>query len=128
MTMKKREYDQTGAGFEGNGVKQDWESEIDEQRAIQELQAGLGHLDKQLPDFTPNLRWFEQQVAEGKRKHRTRLIRDLILFWSMAMLLLTISYMILTSQPIVYIYLQALALVVPGLMLAYSGKQVNTSE
>ncbi|MNI20980.1 hypothetical protein D3C73_744790 [compost metagenome] len=94
---------------------------------IEELERGLTHLDQTTPAFTPNLAWFEQQVAEEKRKLRTRLFRDLALFWLIALLALTISYTLLTQQPTAFLTLQAVIVIVPMVWIILK-KQVTSHE
>ena len=79
----------------------------------QQLQEGLQRLDELFPAFTPSSSWFDQQIVETQNKQRSKLWRDLLILWIAALLLISLLYVMMNAQPIVFITFQVLAVVAP---------------
>jgi hypothetical protein len=94
---------------------------------VEELQQGLEQLEQLVPVFTPNLQWFESHVAEEKQRLRKQLLRELALFWLIALLLISLCYMLFTNAPTLYVVLQGLIFIIPLGWLA-SRRKVNVHD
>jgi len=78
--------------------KQDFET-------IHELQEGLEKID-QFPVYTPNLQWFEQIVIQEKQNTRKKLIKDLSVFFIVALIILSGMIISLYQMPAIFILVQ----------------------
>lgn len=87
--------------------------EAADEMTAQQLQEGLQRLDELFPAFTPSPAWFDQQIVETQNKQRSKLWRDLLKLWIAALLLLSLLYVMMNAQPVVFITFQVLAVVAP---------------
>ena len=78
--------------------KQDFET-------IHELQEGLEKID-QFPVYTPNLQWFEQIVIQEQQNTRKKLIKDLLVFFIVAFIILSGMIISLYHIPAIFILVQ----------------------
>jgi hypothetical protein len=95
------------------------EAELEEQKTIEEIKSGLEKVDKVFHVYTPDLHWFELQVKMEKKRQTKRLIRELAFFWLVAVVIVTISIMLLNKLPLVYI---------AGQLLIFAGLPVILSS
>jgi len=73
--------------------------------AIHDLQEGLQRID-QFPVYTPNLQWFEQMVIQEQQNKRKKLIRDLSVFFMIALIILSGMIVSLYRMPAIFILVQ----------------------
>ncbi|MDN3015192.1 YxlC family protein [Paenibacillus sp. BSR1-1] len=73
--------------------------------AISEIQEGLNKME-QFPVYSPDLQWFEQMVLAEKKIIRKKLIRDLSIFFIVAIIILCGIMISLFQMPAVFIFLQ----------------------
>ena len=116
---KKREVSENGESKNRNDSQHYKSSDVyrgleaaDEMTA-QQLQEGLQRLDELFPAFTPSPTWFDQQIVETQNKQRSKLWRDLLKLWIAALLLLSLLYVMMNAQPVVFITFQVLAVAAP---------------
>ncbi|TCP52343.1 hypothetical protein EV586_11119 [Tumebacillus sp. BK434] len=100
----------------------------DEQSTLDEMKKGLDQLDRLHPVYTPDLQWFQARIAAEQKKLRRRLLQDLLLFWLVAAVVLTVTLAVYTQNRSLYLILQALAVFVPVVWLLRTNarKQVDT--
>lgn len=70
------------------------------------LHTGLNQIDEMFPVYTPDLTWFTQQVEMTKKNVRRGLIRDLLIFWLIAISIIVFTFMLIHKVPILYFCLQ----------------------
>lgn len=99
----------------------------DERSTLDEMKQGLDQLDRLHPVYTPDLQWFQAKIAAEQKKLRRRLLQDLLLFWLVAAVVLTITLAVFTQHRGLYLILQALAILVPAVWLLRTNarKQVD---
>lgn len=73
---------------------------------VQQINSGLDQMDEWFPALTPDLKWFEQQTAEAKRRQKQKLMLELVVFWMVAVMVISVSYLIVMQQPFVYFIVQ----------------------
>ncbi|ARU61195.1 hypothetical protein CBW65_09220 [Tumebacillus avium] len=100
----------------------------DEQSTLDEMKAGLDHLDRLHPVYTPDLQWFHARIAAEQKKLRRRLVQDLLLFWLVAAVVLTVTVAVFTQNQSLFLILQVLAVLGPVVWLLRTNarKQVDT--
>lgn len=99
-----------------------------DEMTAQQLQEGLQRLDELFPAFTPSPSWFDQQIVETQNKQRSKLWRDLLILWIAALLLLSLLYVMMNAQPVVFITFQVLAVVAPLVWLLVRKQEVHRYE
>lgn len=77
---------------------------------MDELHAELSKMEKVFPVFTPDMSWFETQIVTTQREMKKKLVRDLVLFWIMAIMIISVSLILINRFMIIYIVLQIVAL------------------
>jgi hypothetical protein len=99
-------------------------AELDRQ-TIEQLQQSLAQLERLYPVYTPDLQWFEAKLAEGRRKQRKKLLRDLAFLWGSAAMLLSVSYLMLNRLPAAFVAVQAAASIAPLPLLVWKKKEAG---
>ncbi|WML49681.1 YxlC family protein [Neobacillus sp. PS3-34] len=82
----------------------------EDSQAISEINQGLESID-QFPVYTPDIQWFEQMIIEQKQLHRKKLIKDLTVFFIIALFILSGIVISLFNMPIIFILLQIIGIV-----------------
>ena len=96
----------------------------DERKLTEELRSGLDQLDRLQPIYTPDRQWFSQFVAEGSKKQRQRLLRELLVFWLIAATALTGTLVTLNLMPTIFLWIQGTSLVILPIIIS-SWKRVK---
>jgi len=112
--MKNRE-------FENNHSMLNEESEW----AVKELRDGLEKLDEWHPVTTPNLQWFQQQVASEKKRIRKMQWKALFSFIFVAVLVLSVVIAVVYHQPILFLYFQLAGIILLPFVLNRTRKKVS---
>lgn len=116
-------------GRDSDHEKQSGRTEMigeEELQTVKQIQAGLNALEQMCSVNTPGRQWFEEQIAQHQKLLRRRFIRDLLLFLSLAFVVLSASLAALARIPAVYFALQAAAvLAVPVIWAANRRKRVK---
>ncbi len=82
----------------------------DQQQEINQLRSDLEQMDQLFPVFTPDLNWFEQQIEVTKKQARKKMIRDLVVFWIIAICIISFSALFINRTPVIYFILQIVAM------------------
>ncbi|MEX2104812.1 MAG: YxlC family protein [Bacilli bacterium] len=105
----------------------DHEQKKEEQETVEQLQATFTKLDEWFPAFTPDLKWFEQQVEAEKRRLHKKMFRELAIFWLVALFILGVVFAILNRQPFALLYIQLIGiLALPFALRSERRKKVNS--
>ncbi|MDF2722946.1 MAG: hypothetical protein K0Q59_2621 [Paenibacillus sp.] len=117
------ENDRTSPGFHINGNNGKTDADPLPARVAKELD----RLDRLTEPVVPNEAFFEQLVAQGKRELRRRLIRDLSLFWLLAVAFLLAFGAATIGRPMLFIGIQlaAVALAPVFVLVSMRRKRVN---
>ncbi|MDF2788789.1 MAG: hypothetical protein K0S80_1887 [Neobacillus sp.] len=78
--------------------------------AIHKLQEGLSKVD-QFPVYTPDLQWFENMVVTEKEKNRKKLMKELSLFFIIALFILSGIIVSFYQMPVVFLFIQIITTV-----------------
>lgn len=97
------------------------------EQAVSELREGLDHLDAAFHVPMPSSAWFDQQIAATQSKRRTKLMRDLVILWIVAILMFYVFYLTVAAQPVAFLSIQAAAILVPLAWLILR-KQVDSHD
>lgn len=101
-------------------------TEEEEMEIVKRIQTGLDGLERISPVDTPDRQWFQDQVSRHQKLLRRRFIKDLLIFLSIASIVLSVSLAALARMPAVYLSLQAAALLaVPVIWTVNRRKRVN---
>lgn len=101
-----------------NGLGEPANCEGEERETIEQLRSGLDRVDDLYPVDIPNLEWFQQMTLAEKRKLRRKWVRDLALFWLVAVAVLCVYLTVFQQLPIAYIAIvQIVAAVLPTVVL-----------
>lgn len=73
---------------------------------IVRIMSGLDELEKAEPVFTPSPQWFDNLVEEHSKVIKRKLVRDLVLFLTVAFVVLFITLGSLVKVPAAYWILQ----------------------
>ena len=117
--LKKREVSGNGESKHRDDGQRDKDSDVyqrledTDEMTVQQLQEGLQRLDELFPAFTPSPAWFDQLIVETQNKQRSKHWRDLLILWIAALPLISLLYVMMNAQPIVFITFQVLAVVAP---------------
>jgi hypothetical protein len=76
-----------------------------------DLRRGLDAISDLGDEQPPNLAALQMLVADVQREQRRRLVRDLVLFWACAAVILTGLLYALSRNPIYFLVLQGIAVV-----------------
>jgi hypothetical protein len=73
--------------------------------AIHKLQEGLSKVD-QFPVYTPDLQWFENMVLAEKENSKRKLMKELSLFLTIALFILSGIIVSFYQMPVVFLFIQ----------------------
>ncbi|GGG11477.1 hypothetical protein GCM10010912_64830 [Paenibacillus albidus] len=92
------------------------ENETEQEMYLLRLKGELERLDEHYDDIAvPSLSEFEQMIAVESERRRRQYRKELLLFWLVSLVLLSICLAVLGSAPAVYWALQA---IIPAVGLA----------
>lgn len=96
-----------------SGSEKALENEVNEidSEMVKELREGLDKLEQSVPVFSPNLHWFEEQILQHRKQLRKKLVRDLLLFFTIAAIVLSLTVASMLNIPSVYTVFQIFACV-----------------
>ena len=97
----------------------------EDELTVKRLREGLDKLEQWNPVFTPNLQWFQQNVELEKKNIRKKQWKALLAFISVAVFVLSALIAIVYSQPVVFLYLQLVGIVLLPLAFNKNRKRVN---
>jgi len=97
----------------------------EDELTVKHLRDGLEKLDQWNPVSTPNLQWFQQNVELEKKRIRKKQWKDLLLFISVAVLVLTVVIAAVYRQPILFLYFQLVGIILLPLALNKTRKKVS---
>jgi hypothetical protein len=89
----------------------------DNERTAEMLYKALSSLDSHLPISTPSSDWFQQQIVIQQALSRRRLFRELLIFITVAVVLLFIFISVVLQQPVLFLAIQCISLVVAPIIL-----------
>ncbi|MFP7295679.1 YxlC family protein [Neobacillus niacini] len=75
--------------------------------AIHKLQDGLSKVD-QFPVYTPDLQWFETMVINEKENSKRKLMKELSLFLTIALVILSGIIVSFYQMPVVFLFIQTI--------------------
>lgn len=95
------------------------ENQVSEQDKdiIDTITSGLDKLDDYFNVNSPSLSFFESMVKEKKTVEKSKLVRDLLAFFVIAIAILSILTGTLMTTPVVFIAIQAVAITLVPLYL-----------
>jgi hypothetical protein len=73
--------------------------------AIHKLQEGLSKVD-QSPVYTPDLQWFENMVLAEKENSKRKLVKELSLFITIGLFILSGIIVSFYQMPVVFLFIQ----------------------
>lgn len=85
-------------------------SKEDNEENIEKLRSEYDRMEEIIPVFTPDLYWFEQKIENVKKIERKKFLRDLLLFWLVAITIATMTILMVNQIPMIYIIVQSIAL------------------
>lgn len=91
-------------------INSELQDDLAELAAIEQIKESLDLIERKIPVYTPDLQWFEQKVKEEQRRLKKRLQRDLLMFWAIALLVVSGVIISIYKLPAVFIFLQVLAM------------------
>lgn len=102
-------------------------SNLDEEDelTVKQLVEGLDKVDQWHPVSTPNLQWFQQNVEQEKKRIRKRQWKDLLTFIAVAIFVLSVGIAVVYRQPILFLYIQLVGIVLLPLALNKTRKKVR---
>ncbi len=83
-------------------------SNKDKTEIVSSINESLTKLEQSFSFTTPDLQWFEQKIAQQKEQIRKKWRRDLMLFSTVAVVILMVMFMTLFEKPILFFSLQAI--------------------
>ena len=97
----------------------------EDELTVKQLIDGLEKLDQWNPVSTPNLQWFQQNVELEKKRLRKKLWKDLLIFISVAVALLTVLVAFVYREPIIFVYFQLVGIILLPLVINKTRKKVS---
>ncbi|MBM7660276.1 Flp pilus assembly protein TadB [Bacillus mesophilus] len=98
----------------------------EDEQTVKVLKDGLDKIDQYNPVITPNIQWFQEQVELEKTRIRKKQWKDLLVFISVALLLLVIVIAVVYRQPVLFLYFQLIGIIL--LPLAFNKKRKKVSS
>ncbi|MDM5296755.1 YxlC family protein [Bacillus pumilus] len=92
---------------------------------VKQLIDGLEKMDQWNPVSTPNLHWFQQNVELEKKRIRKKQWKDLLMFISVAVFVLSVVIAVFYRQPILFLYFQLVGIILLPLALINTRKKVR---
>jgi archaellum biogenesis protein FlaJ (TadC family) len=83
-------------------------SNKDETEIVSSINDSLTNLEQSFSFTTPDLQWFEQKIAQQKEQIRKKWRRDLMLFSTVAVVILMVMFMTLFEKPVLFFFLQGI--------------------
>ena len=111
-----KEYDS-----ENNNSMLDDEDEL----TVKQLRDGLEKLDQWNPVSTPNLQWFQHNIELEKKRIRKKQWKDLLTFISVAVFVLSIVIAVVYRQPIIFLYVQLVGIILLPFAFIKTRKKVS---
>ena len=97
----------------------------EDELTVKQLVDGLEKLDQWNPVSTPDLQWFQQNVELEKKRLRKKLWKDLLIFISVAVALLTVLVAFVYREPIIFVYFQLVGIILLPLVINKTRKKVS---
>ncbi len=85
-------------------------SNKDKVEIVSSINDSFNKFEQSFSFTTPDLQWFEQKIAQQKEQIRKKWRRDLILFSTVAVVILMVMFMTLFQKPILFFSLQGLTI------------------
>jgi hypothetical protein len=85
-------------------------SNKDKIEIVSSINDSLNKLEQSFSFTTPDLQWFEQKIAQQKEQIQKKWRRDLILFSTVAVVILMVMFMMLFEKPILFFSLQGITI------------------
>ncbi|MGG1664067.1 YxlC family protein [Brevibacillus sp. NRS-1366] len=98
----------------------------DDDRLYQKMRQSLDELDELFPTSAPDTAYFKTIVHDTTERTKKRIRYDLLAFWSVSLVVLSILYFIQLQAPVFYIIVQGLSFLAFVLILA--GKWVGKHD
>ena len=86
------------------------QSNKDKVEIVSSINDSFNKFEQSFSFTTPDLQWFEQKIAQQKEQIRKKWRRDLILFSTVAVVILMVMLMTLFQKPILFFSLQGLTI------------------
>ncbi|UAC48944.1 YxlC family protein [Bacillus aquiflavi] len=77
-----------------------------ETEVIKKINDSLYSIDHKLPIYTPELQWFEQKVAEHKKRIRQSFMKDVFIFALVSLFILSATIFTLYQVPVFFLLCQ----------------------
>lgn len=97
----------------------------EDELTVKQLIDGLEKLDQWNSVSTPNLQWFQQNIELEKKRIRKKQWKDLLTFISVAVFVLSIVIAVVYQQPILFLYIQLVGIILLPLALKNTRKMVS---
>ncbi len=97
-----------------------------EESMVKQVKEGLDKIEQWNPVSTPNIQWFLQQVELEKKRLRKKQWKDLLAFVSFAVFVLVVLFAIVNRQPMVFLYIQLVGIII--LPFAFDQKRKKVSS
>lgn len=99
--------------------------ENEDELTAKQLKDGLEKLDQWNPVSTPNLQWFQQNIELEKKGIQKKQRRDLLVFISVAVFILSFVIAVIYHQPILFLYFQLVGIILLPFALKETRKRVS---
>ncbi|WP_289141941.1 YxlC family protein [uncultured Brevibacillus sp.] len=90
----------------------------DNDQLYQKMREGLDELDELFPSATPDPAFFQSIVSETTKRTKKRIRYELLAFWCVALVVLSMLYFIQSQALIIYFLVQGLSFLALVLILA----------
>ena len=97
----------------------------EDELVVKQLIDGLEKLDQLNSVSTPNLQWFQQNVELEKKRIRKKQWKDLLMFISVAVFVLSVVMAVVYRQPILFLYYQLVGIILLPLAISKTRKKVS---
>lgn len=102
--------------------------EHDDIDIINEINKGLEKVDSTYQTYTPNVQWFEHMIIKEKEIARKKLIKDLVIFFIVAISVVSLLIITILQAPVIFFIVQlAVTIGLPiGVYITYRRRVITT--
>ncbi|WYP26735.1 YxlC family protein [Alkalihalobacillus sp. FSL W8-0930] len=103
----------------------EYDGQNEEAKTAKQISDGLEKIDQWQTISTPNLQWFQQQVELEKKKVQKKRWKELLVFIFVSIFILSIGMAIVYREPIVFLYVQLIGLILLPIALYKPRRKVR---
>ncbi|MEH6945572.1 YxlC family protein [Bacillus sp. JJ634] len=108
-----------------DNIPSEKQSSKTEAEFVQSMNHSFEKLEQSFSFTTPDVNFFEQKIAEQKKQIRKKWRQDLLLFSTIAIIILSLMFTAFFQQPYVFVFLQVMTVIS---LVGYTGYEFRKGK